>query len=262
MPRSKPVRPTGSLAGALCLALVTAALLPGRLTAQAAPPGAYDAVPYLGELRNTLLYGDIWERPQLSKRDRSLITIATLQALGKDELRLHMGRGLDNGLTPAEIAETILHVTFYSGWPTGLTASRIAAEVLRERGLPVGGYADERRAPATTVEVPASASGAYAAVPYLGELRNRVLYGDIWERPQLSKRDRSLITVAVTQATHVTNELRTHLARALDQNGVTQDELAEVILHTTFYAGWPSGVNAGREAAELFEARGLPLGPR
>ena len=84
-----------------------------------------------------------------------------------------------------------------------------------------------------------------------------MLYGDVWERPQLSKRDRSLITVAVLQAQYATNQLRTHIDRALDENGVTPQELSEVILHVTFYAGWPAAVNAGGLAAEAYEARGI-----
>ena len=216
----------------------------------------YAGSPYLGELRNSLVYGEIWERPQLSKRDRSLITVAVLQALVRDELALHIPRGLENGLTPEEISEVILHVTFYAGWPTGVQASRAAAEVFAERGVALGPL---DRAPAATdqPDTPAAASGAYAAVPRLGQLRNSLLYGDIWERPQLSKRDRSLITVAVTQALYATSELETHIARALDENGVTPQEISEIILHVTFYAGWPKAVNAGRVAAEAFEARGV-----
>ena len=94
---------------------------------------------------------------------------------------------------------------------------------------------------------------------FIRELRNTVVYGEIWERPQLSKRDRSLITVAVLQAMYRTSELRTHIGRALDQNGVTPQEVSEVILHVTFYAGWPAAVNAGRLAAEAFEERGVEL---
>ena len=66
-----------------------------------------------------------------------------------------------------------------------------------------------------------------------------------------------MITVAVTQALYATSELRTHIGRALDENGVTPQEISEVILHVTFYAGWPKAVNAGRLAAEAFEARGV-----
>ena len=214
----------------------------------------YAGSPYLRELRNSLVYGEIWERPQLSKRDRSLITVAVLQALVRDELAIHIPRGLDNGLTPEEISEIILHVTFYAGWPTGVQASLTAAAAFEERGLTLG---DLPRAgpPAVDPDIAGDLSRAYASVPRLGELRNSLLYGDIWERPLLSKRDRSLITVAVTQAMYRTSELRIHIGRALDENGVTPQEISEVILHVTFYAGWPAAVNAGRLATEAFEAR-------
>ena len=216
----------------------------------------YAGSPYLRELRDSLVYGEVWERPYLSKRDRSLITIAVLQALTREELAIHIPRGLDNGLTPEEISEIILHVTFYAGWPTGVQASLTAAAAFEERGLTLG---DLPRAPALedAVTTPGGLSDAYAAVPRLGALRNSLLYGDIWERPLLSKRDRSLITVAVNQSMYVTNELRLHIDRALDQNGVTPQELSEVVLHVTFYAGWPAAVNAGRLLTAAFEARGV-----
>jgi 4-carboxymuconolactone decarboxylase len=95
---------------------------------------------------------------------------------------------------------------------------------------------------------------AYAVVPKLGEIRDKVLFGDIWERPQLSKRDRSLITVAVLTALYRTEELRGHMNRALD-NGVTREEIEELITHVTFYGGFPTGVNAARVAGEVFNSR-------
>ena len=220
-------------------------------------PDLYAGSPYLGELRNSLVYGEIWERPQLSKRDRSLITIGVLQALAREELAIHIPRGLDNGLTPEEISEIILHVTLYAGWPTGVQASLTAAETFEERGLSLG---ELPRAPAESqASTPSSLSDVYATVPRLGALRNSLLYGDIWERPLLSKRDRSLLTVAVNQALYATNELRLHINRALDEHGVTPQEVSEVILHVTFYAGWPAAVNAGRLATAAFEARGVDL---
>ena len=230
----------------------------GRPTA--APTGSavpYAGSPYLGELRNKVLYGEIWERPQLSKRDRSMITIAVLQAQSRDELRGHIERGLENGLTAEQISEIILHTTFYAGWPTGATASRIAAEVFEKKGLKLAKAAEYHAAPKP--EKRAYSTGAYAAVPRLGELRDALLYGDVWERPQLSKRDRSLITCVVAQALGATNELRGHINRALDQNKVTPQELSEAILHTAFYAGWPAAVNAGGLAAEAYKERGVSL---
>lgn len=221
-------------------------------------PDLYAGSPYLRELRNSLVYGEIWERPQLSKRDRSLITIAVLQALTREELAIHIPRGLDNGLTAEEISEIILHVTFYAGWPTGVQASLTAAEAFEARGLSLG---ELPRAPTgSEASTPSGLSDAYAAVPRLGALRNSLLYGDIWERPLLSKRDRSLITVAINQAMYVTNELRLHIDRALDQNGVTPQELSEVVLHVTFYAGWPAAVNAGRLLTAALEARDVEFG--
>ena len=91
--------------------------------------------------------------------------------------------------------------------------------------------------------------------PKLGEMTVDVLFGDIWERPALSKRDRSLITVANLVALYRTGQLKGHIGRALD-NGVTKEEISEVILHTTFYAGWPVGANAVQEAKEVFDERG------
>src|SRR5262249_3133181 len=86
--------------------------------------------------------------------------------------------------------------------------------------------------------------------PKLMELTDDVLFGDIWERPGLSKRDRSLITVAALTALYRTNELPSHILRAR-QNGVSKDEIIEVIIHMAFYAGWPSAMTAVRTAMEL-----------
>ena len=227
----------------------------GAPGAQLAMSDEYPGSPYLGEVAK-VLYGDIWERPGLSRRHRSMITIAVLQALELEELRWHIDFAFENGLTQDEISEIILHTTFYAGWPTGVSASRVAADVFRQRGLPVGQSAATWQPPSDSVVT--YTSGAYAAVPKLGELRNSLLYGDIWERPHLSKRERSMLTVAVSQATYV-NELRGNMRLALDEYGVTQEEITEIILHVAFYSGWPGAVNAGGQAAELFEERGLPF---
>jgi 4-carboxymuconolactone decarboxylase len=84
-------------------------------------------------------------------------------------------------------------------------------------------------------------STIYDHFPQLGRLRDEVLFGDVWEQPELSKRDRSLITVATLTALYRTDELRGHIRRAL-QNGVTKDEIRGLITHLAFYAGWPTAV--------------------
>jgi 4-carboxymuconolactone decarboxylase len=90
--------------------------------------------PKLVELSETVLYGDVWERPGLSKRDRSLITVAALVALGRsDQLPGHLERALSNGVTREELGEVVTHLAFYAGWPAAMTAGRIARKVFDER---------------------------------------------------------------------------------------------------------------------------------
>jgi 4-carboxymuconolactone decarboxylase len=94
--------------------------------------------------------------------------------------------------------------------------------------------------------------GPYADIaPALDDITQQVLFGQVWERPGLSKRDRSLITVATLVAQYRTNELPFHLKFAL-QNGVTKDELTELITHLAFYAGWPPANSAVEIARKVF----------
>jgi 4-carboxymuconolactone decarboxylase len=86
--------------------------------------------PKLAELTDKVLYGDVWERPGLSKRDRSLVTVSALIAMNRpDQLRSHLRIARENGVTEAELVETITHLAFYSGWPNAVTAIGIAKEV-------------------------------------------------------------------------------------------------------------------------------------
>ncbi len=96
----------------------------------------------------------------------------------------------------------------------------------------------------------ARAMGDFA--PKLAEITDDVLYADVWERPQLSRRDRSLVTVAALIANGNTEQLPGHLARA-KQNGLTEAELAEVIIHLAFYAGWPRAMSAIKFARDVFK---------
>ncbi|MEX0664908.1 MAG: carboxymuconolactone decarboxylase family protein [Acidimicrobiia bacterium] len=105
-----------------------------RAAAAVAATPMQQVAPYLVELSGTVLFGDIWERPGLSPRDRSLATLTVL--IGKfrtDELRFHLGRALDNGVTREEVGELITHLAFYYGWPVANNACQIAAEVFAAR---------------------------------------------------------------------------------------------------------------------------------
>jgi 4-carboxymuconolactone decarboxylase len=96
----------------------------------------HDVAPALGDYTDKILFGDLWERPGLSKRDRSLITVTTLVALYRtNELGFHLRRALENGVTRDELAEVITHLAFYSGWPTAATAAGIAQQVFKDAGV-------------------------------------------------------------------------------------------------------------------------------
>jgi 4-carboxymuconolactone decarboxylase len=89
-----------------------------------------DFAPKLVQLTEDVLFADVWERKELSKRDRSLITVAALVALNRpDQLRFHLGRAVENGVRAEELTEAITHLAFYSGWPNAMTAMTIAKEL-------------------------------------------------------------------------------------------------------------------------------------
>jgi len=93
-----------------------------------------DIAPKLADLTDDVLFGDVWARPGLSQRDRSLITVAALTALARtDQLASHLGLALDNGVTRDELAETITHLAFYAGWPCGVNAATTLRRVISDR---------------------------------------------------------------------------------------------------------------------------------
>jgi len=92
-----------------------------------------DFAPKLAELTDDVLFGDVWERAELSKRDRSLVTVAALIANGNTEqLTGHLNRAKENGLTETELSEVITHLAFYAGWPRAMSAIKIAREVFKK----------------------------------------------------------------------------------------------------------------------------------
>ena len=105
-----------------------------------APPSTIaqvrDVFPKLGELTDKVLFGDVWERKGLSKRDRSLATVTALAVIGQTEqLRGHLWRALDHGVTKEEIIELMTHLAFYAGWASAGSAALVAKRVFEERGV-------------------------------------------------------------------------------------------------------------------------------
>jgi len=89
-----------------------------------------DFAPKLVDLTDRVLFGDVWDRPELSKRDRSLATVSALIAMNRpDQLRFHLAKALENGVEKEELIEVITHLAFYSGWPNAMSAIMVAKEV-------------------------------------------------------------------------------------------------------------------------------------
>ena len=92
-----------------------------------------DLAPKLVELTDDVLFGDVWERPELSKRDRSLITVAALISGGNfEQLRFRLSRAKENGVTETELVEVITHLAFYCGWPRAMSAVALAKEIFEK----------------------------------------------------------------------------------------------------------------------------------
>jgi 4-carboxymuconolactone decarboxylase len=224
-----------------------------------APEAVYDVAPGLGHFTDDVLFGDVWLRPQLAPRDRSLVTVAALVSTGKAaQIGGHVGRALDNGVTPQEIGELITHLAFYSGWPNAISAVAEIKKVFDARDIgPVGDSeagrieldAASEAARSQTVE-----ANVFPTAPALAEMTNRVLFGDLWTRPELSARDRSLVTMAALIAIGQPEQLPFHANRAMD-NGLTRTEAAEVATHLGFYAGWPRAMSAVPVIERAFASR-------
>jgi len=207
------------------------------------------------------LLGELWQRPDLSPRDRSIVTVAVLIARNQTiEMPYHFRLALDNGVKPAEISEVITHLAFYSGWANAISAVAVAKDVFAERGigadqvpvampdlLPLDRAAEERRAASVQENAGPVSAGL---VHYTGEL----LFRDLWLRPDLAPRDRSLATVSALIASGQVAQITFHLNRAMD-NGLTQAQASEVITHAAFYAGWPNAFSAVPVAKAVFESR-------
>jgi 4-carboxymuconolactone decarboxylase len=137
-------RPLTAWLASSALSVVAAAATPTCVHAQAQAPAAApqtaaqrlfgDVNPKLAALTDEVLFGDVWARPGLSPRDRSLVTISALVAMNRpDQLRSHLQRARDNGVTEAELVEAVTHLAFYAGWPSAVTASVVAREVFQAR---------------------------------------------------------------------------------------------------------------------------------
>lgn len=254
------------------IAAVAASLVLTALTAQAqeakimskpkvASQDVASVAPALAKYTQDRLLDNVWKRPDLTPRDRSVVTLAALIARNQMvEMPFYLGLALDNGVKPREISEVITHLAFYSGWSNALSTVAVAQNVFAERNvgpdqLPVASPAllplDET-AEAQRAERVGQQFGA--AFPGIVQNTTDILFRDLWLRPDLAPRDRSLVTVSALIASGQVAQIQYHLNRAMD-NGLTQQEASEAIAHLAFYVGWPNAFSALPVAKDIFEKR-------
>jgi 4-carboxymuconolactone decarboxylase len=172
----------------------------------------------------------------------------------------HLNVALDNGVKPAEISEIITHLAFYSGWANAISAVTVAKDVFAERKTP----ADELPAASPNLlplNETAEADRAKrvgdlfgAVFPGVTQYTTDVLFRDLWLRPGLAPRDRSLVTISALVASGQVAQLTGHLNIGMN-NGLTQNEIAEAFTHLAFYVGWPNVFSAMPVAKDVFEKR-------
>lgn len=219
-----------------------AALRPQPAAGRPSGPRQQALAPGLAALTDDVLYGDVWRRPELSSRDRSLVTLAALIATGKTgQLAGHLGRGLDNGIQPRDASGLLAHLAVYSGWPNAVSALEVYEQVYSARNIETAALR------ATGTRLPAPASDATRAktvtdqwgalAPKFVELTNAVVFDDLWRRSDLAPRDRALVTLAALAATGDDDQLELYVRRGLE-SGLTREQIVEAITHVAFYAGW------------------------
>ena len=250
-------------AGALSLSMAAATAAHAQGSGTSSAIEALRAVsPALEAYTNKDLYGEVWQRPDLSARDRSIVTVASLIARNQAaDMPAEFNRALENGVTPAELSEIITHLAFYAGWGNAMSAVAVTQEIFAERGvgaeelpeadpelLPLDEGAEAQRESRVQEDYGAVSQGV---VDYTRDL----LFRDLWLRPGLEPRDRSLVTVSALISAGQVEQMPFHLNRAMD-NGLTPDQASEVLTQLAFYAGWPNVFSALPVVRDVFQQRG------
>ncbi|WP_460353411.1 carboxymuconolactone decarboxylase family protein [Mycobacterium sp. ZZG] len=231
-------------------------------TRASSPADAVAAVsPALAHYTDTIAEGELWARPAMSARDRSVVTLAALIARNATiDLPAQLNRALDNGVSAAEISEIITHLAFYAGWPNAQAAASAAAPVFADRGVEVGEL-PEVGGPRLPIDQDAEDARRTtnddnfgAVAPGVLHYTTDTVFTDLWLRPGLAPRDRSLVTFSALVAAGQTGQITYHLGRAMD-NGLTQEQASEALTQLAFYAGWPPVFSALPVVKDLFAAR-------
>lgn len=242
------------------LALATTGALAQDVT-RTLPDSVARVAPALQSYATDDLIGSVWAGEKLSMRDRALVTFAALMTRHEaGNLGTFAELALDAGVTPAELSETITHLAFYTGWGNATAAAEAMAPIYEARGIAVEDLpgADPELLPLNEESEAARQNmvqNTYGDVSQgVVDTTESILFLDLWLRPALEPRDRSLVTVAALIAAGQPGQMTFHLNRAMD-NGLTQEEAGAMLSHLAFYAGWPRVFSAMPVAKDVFESR-------
>ena len=232
------------------------------MTVQVSMPSREDlqrVAPALDRYTQECLLGDVWKRPGLNMRDRSIVTLAALIARNQNiAIPFYLNLALDNGVKPREISEIITHLAFYTGWANAMPAVIAAKDVFAARNIGTDQLPVSKPALLPLDETPTVPRGSVVNLerssPASCSTRPTCLFRDLWLRPDLAPRDRSLVTISALIANGQVAQLTGHIPIGMN-NGLTQDEIAEAITHLAFYVGWPNVFSAMPVAKEVFEKR-------
>lgn len=209
--------------------------------------------------RGTL--ADLWKRPDLSPRDRSLVTVSALIARNQThDLSHYINVALDSGVKPGEISEIITQLAFYSGLSNASAAASITKGVFGKRGVKPDHLppAQPELLPVDEAEEAQRAAGVQknfgAVAPGVVQYTTDVLFRDLWVRPGLTPRDRGLVTFTALISMGQSGIASYVLNRAMN-NGLTQAQASEALTHLAFYAGWPNVFAALPVVRTVFEGR-------
>lgn len=212
----------------------------------------------LGSFVIDFALGEVWSRPGLSRRDRSLVTLSVLATINQqNQLHGHVQGAIRHGLTPAEIQEICLQLAAYAGFPRAIDVmTTVRAAIQEMEGIeapslaPAAPMDDEARDAAVadvagTLFDGSSTAGLEAPLGDFSTAAIRFALGEIWARPQMARRDRSLVVCASLAAQNRPDELQIHMTGAR-RHGASRAELEELLVMICVYAGFPSAVQGFR----------------
>ncbi|MFH0022906.1 carboxymuconolactone decarboxylase family protein [Pseudomonas fluorescens] len=215
--------------------------------------------PGLADYTDKVLFGEVWPGSGFSPRDRSLVVISILIATNKPaQLKGHLNRALANGVTPVEASGVLTHLAFYAGWPSAVSALQVYDDVYTARHIDMAALGVDlpMLAPDSSLHAGSTLPGTTPEKPVLAprfeDISNRVVYGDLWRRSDLSVRDRSLVTIVALSAMGDSELIEPYLRRGIDA-GLTRNDIGEALTQMAFYAGWGKAEKAIAATSQMLD---------